>query len=122
MNRKQTEQYITEAYGILPDYPWIKHPSFAVFRHSHSNKWFAVIMDLPGSKFKEPCDTISVINLKCDPDIIGALRLDDGIYPAYHMDKSNWISVALDHRIENEKLQWLIDMSFQLTNKQKKTL
>ncbi len=58
---------------------------------------------------------IDIMNLKCDPLLIGSLRLEKGFFPAYHMSKANWISVSLDSSVDNEKIKWLIDMSFDLT-------
>ena len=37
MDRTELEKYIRNNYGTEPDYPWIKHPNYGVFRHS-SNK------------------------------------------------------------------------------------
>ena len=33
------------------------------------------------------------------------------------MNKENWITVALDERIPDEKLRMLVDMSYELTRK-----
>jgi predicted DNA-binding protein (MmcQ/YjbR family) len=78
-------------------------------------------MDLPKSKFGIPNDDIvDVMNLKCDPVLIGSLLKDEGIFPAYHMSKGNWISVMLDGSVDEEKIKFLIDMSFCLTDKKHK--
>ena len=42
---------------------------------------------------------------------------EKGIFPAYHMSKTHWISVALDGTVEKEKIEWLLDLSFDLTAK-----
>ena len=124
MNRAELIKYISETYGVEAEYPWIKHSDYAVFRHSGNKKWFAVIMDIPKIKLGL-CDngTIDIINLKCDPILVGSLRNDQGFFPAYHMSKTNWVSVALDGSVDKEKIKWLLDLSFDLTNlkiKQKK--
>ena len=49
-----------------------------------------------------------------------ALITENGFYPAYHMNKSNWITVALDGSADNEKIKFLLDMSFDLTSKKTK--
>ena len=121
MNRSELENHILQTYGVKAEYPWAKFPNYAVFRHEHNRKWFAVIMDLPKEKLGiEEEGIIDAVNLKCDPDMIGSLRMESGFYPAYHMDKSNWISVVLNDGIDSEKLEWLIEMSFDLTGKRKK--
>lgn len=75
-------------------------------------------MDIPKSKFGFPDNkNISVVNLKCDPLLIGSIVKEDGIFPAYHMNKAYWVSVWLDGTVEREKLEWLLNLSFDLTKK-----
>ena len=47
--------------------------------------------------------------------MIGGLRKDEGILPAYQMNKEHWISVLLDGTVEKEKICDLIDISYDLT-------
>jgi len=54
--------------------------------------------------------------LKSDPFLIGSLRREQGIYPAYHMNKEHWVSVHLEQIAEDE-LFGLIDISYGLTKK-----
>ena len=117
-DRKYLDKYITETYGAMADFPWISAPSYAVYRHESNKKWFAVVMDIPESKLGLSGDkNISVVNLKNDPIMIGSLLNDAGIFPAYHMNKSYWITVLLDGSVDVDKLKWLLDISFNLTNK-----
>lgn len=120
MNREALDKYITEAYGTVAEYPWLSAPTFAVYRHQGNNKWFAVIMEIPKNKLgMEEEGHINVVNLKSDPLLIGSLILDKGIYPAYHMNKNHWITVCLDGSVEEEKIMWLLNLSFDLTGKRK---
>lgn len=121
MDRIEFDKYITEAYGVTAEYPWVNAPSFAVYRHSSNNKWFAVVMDVPKSKFGfSDNENISVVNLKCDPLLIGSIIKENGIFPAYHMNKAYWVSVWLDGAVEREKIEWLLSLSFDLTKKSNK--
>ncbi len=118
LDRKNLDEYITETYGAVAEFPWMSTPTNTVYRHSSNKKWFALVMDIPKSKLGLPGDEIiCVINLKNDPLMIGSLHKDEGIFPAYHMNKSYWITVLLDGTVEDEKLKWLVDISFQLTDK-----
>ncbi len=120
LDRKNLDKYITETYGTVAEFPWMKYSDHAVYRHSSNNKWFALIMDIPKSRLGlESDDIVNVVNLKNDPIMIGSLQKDDGIFPGYHMNKSYWITVLLDGTVDDEKLKWLLDISFQLTNKSK---
>ncbi len=121
MNRKQLEEYVSETYAVVIDYPWEKYPNYEVFRHSNNKKWFALIMDIPKNKLGLVGDEIvDVVNFKCDPNLIGSLRRENGLFPAYHMNKDNWITVVLGKTVEDEKIKILADMSYELTGKKKK--
>jgi len=116
MNRAEFEQFILEHYGITPDYPWMKYPNFEVFRHVNNQKWFALVMDVQKDKLGlSGVSFISVVNLKCDPILIGSLRSEPGFFPAYHMNKDGWITVALDGSVPDEKIKVLLDMSYGMT-------
>ena len=97
------------------------YPTYAVFRHQNNQKWFAVVMELPREKLGLPTEgSIDVVNLKCDPLLIGSLRNEPGFFPAYHMSKAHWIIAALDGSAPDDKLKWLLDLSFELTAGRKK--
>lgn len=116
MNRSELEKFISDNYVCTSDFPWMQYPRFRVFRHLNNKKWFAVIMDIPKNKIGLPSDDIiSVVNLKSDPIMVGSLLRENGIFPAYHMTKSSWISVALDGSADDEKIKMLLDMSFEAT-------
>lgn len=109
--------YIEETYGAVGENLFAKYPSFRVFRHSSNRKWFAVIMQIPKEKLGIPGGgEIRVVNVKCDTRLIGSFRQEQGIFPAYHMSKAHWLTVALDGTVEDDKIKFLIDMSYDLTN------
>ncbi len=116
MNRDDLEQFINENYNAESDYPWLKYPNYEVFRHSNNRKWFALIMDIPKNKLGLPgTDIIDVVNFKCDPLLIGSLLKEAGFFPAYHMNKESWITVALDKSVNNDTIKMLLDMSYDAT-------
>lgn len=115
--REEIEKYIEENYDNSKEYPWNKYPNYTTFKHNNK-KWFALIMDVPFKKLKIDKDGIvNVINLKSIPEMIGGLRKEQGILPAYHMNKEYWITVLLDGSVPKEKIYDLIDMSYKLTSK-----
>lgn len=116
MNRKELELLISDNYGAEADYPWAKYPNYAVFRHDSNKKWFALIMSVPKNKLGlEGTDNLDVVNFKCEPVLIGSLRKENGFFSAYHMNKENWITVALDGSVADEKIKMLLDMSYNAT-------
>ena len=118
MNRSELEAYITEICSTKGEHLFTKYPSFLLFRHIGNRKWFAVIMDIPRKNLGlSGKGEISVVNLKCDTRLIGSFREEPGIFPGWHMNKAHWLSVALDGTVEDEKIRFLVDMSYELTKK-----
>ena len=116
MKRNELEAFISEMYNADADYPWLKYPNYEVFRHCNNQKWFALIMDVPRNKLGLQGDKpLDVVNFKCDPLLIGSLREEQGFFPAYHMSKNSWITVALDGSVSDDKIKMLLDMSYQAT-------
>ena len=116
LNRENLTVYIKDIYNCKEDRPWAKYPDYVVFRHLGNRKWFALIMNIPKSRIGLPGDDmIDVVNLKCDPVLIGSLLQEDGFYPAYHMNKVYWITAALDGTASDDKIKMVLDMSFEAT-------
>ena len=122
MDRQTVYEYIKKKYKTVPEYPWRKYPGYAVFRHTDNNKWFALQAGISGDKVGVPdAEYVDVINLKVDDMFFRDLIIqEDGIMPAYHMNKMHWISVLLDGTVPEEKVFDLIDMSFLATASAKK--
>ena len=118
MTRSELSAYLTDTYSCAGEHLFARYPGFQVFRHNGSRKWFAVIMNIPRKNLGLTDDgEISVVNLKCDARLIGSFREEPGIYPGWHMNKAHWLSVALDGTVEDEKIRFLVDMSYGLTKK-----
>lgn len=121
MNRAELDRLIAEVYNTDGDHPWERYPDNTVYRHRGSRKWFALVMKVPRDKLGLPGDgKIDVVNVKCDPITIGSMRTEPGIYPAYHMNKESWLTVALDGSAGDETVRLLLDMSFELTAPKRK--
>ena len=106
---------MAERYRAAPDHPFSRFPEYAVFRHSGSRKWFGVYLPVPAEKLgRAPGRTVHLLNVKCRPEHIGAMRAQAGILPAYHMNKEHWLSIVLA-QTPAENVWRLIDDSFVLT-------
>ena len=117
MNREEIVAYIKDIYSTDPEYPWANDPS-AVFRHLDNRKWFALLMRIPKNKLKQgESGNVDVLNLKCDS--LFAVGLCDGIYPAYHMSKTKWVSIDIESA-EDEVIKMLLSVSFSVTEQRKK--
>ncbi|MBP5654075.1 MAG: MmcQ/YjbR family DNA-binding protein [Clostridiales bacterium] len=115
--RKNITDYIKARYDVSPEYPWEKYDDNAVFRHLDNRKWFALIMDVGRDKLGlEGEDTVSVINLKINDVILRDMLIaQDGIMPAYHMNKLHWITVLLDGTVPQDQVEGLIEVSYKAT-------
>ena len=122
MEQMEIEKLIASLFGIQPDHPFARYPSVTVFRHPENSKWFGVIMTIPKRKLGIPEDgNIDILNLKCAPEMLDSLWQEDGIYPAYHMNRGHWITATLDGRVTMDTLAFLLRVSFDLTLPRKKS-
>ena len=87
-------------------------PEWCVVRHRENDKIFAMLFEREGNEW---------MNLKADP-IAAELRRSvyPSVVPAYHMNKTHWISVILDGKMEDGDLKRLIAESYDLTAKKKR--
>ena len=116
MERKELFEWAKETYGTEPDYPW--NDWNCVLRHKHNKKWYALIMEIEETKLGINSNKIvDVLNVKCDPLLIGSLRMNDGFFPAYHMNKDKWISILMDGTVPDNEITELIKLSYSLTEK-----
>ena len=118
VDRIALDKHISDTYGVTADHPWTNYPTHSVYRHKHNNKWFAIVMELSRDKVGLSGDgKINIVNVKCDFMMIGNLLEQKGFFPAYHMNKSNWISVALDGSVDGDMIKLLLDISYDMTKK-----
>ena len=54
---------------------------------------------------------IDVMNVKLDPELISSIKNAEGFAPAYHMNKTHWVSIEIGN-VSDTKIKTLIDMSF----------
>ncbi len=121
--KKDILALVKNEYGTEPDFPFTDDNETAVLRHSHNKKWYGLIMTIPKSRLGiENNEKCHVINLKCDPLMSGSIRMEMGIFPAYHMNKNSWISVILDGTVPMEQIKFLIEISYQLTKSKRKAV
>ena len=109
-----------EAYGAMPEYLWKRYPEYCVLRRAGNRKWFAVLMEVPKASLGLPGGgKAQIMNVKCEPVLLGSLLQRPGFLPAWHMNKEKWLSVLLDGSVPEAELRSLLDMSFALTAKAK---
>ena len=116
MTRQELTDYIFDEYSVEPDYPFSRDDVTCVFRHTDNRKWFGIMMKIPYRTLGMNRDgETDIVNIKCDPVLMGSLRGKPGFRPAYHMNKDKWITILLDGSAGREEVTALVDMSFRMT-------
>lgn len=111
---------IREKYNVQPEFLWKRAPQHGVFRNQQNQKWFGIIMYVDQAKLTVGKGKVDVLNVKIDPDTKEALLGTEGIYPAYHLNKQNWISILLDGRVSDAKIMQLVKESYQIVQAEAK--
>ena len=113
---KRIMALVQEKYGNQLEYLWEKSPDTAVLRHEDNQKWYAILMRIPWNRLDKGREgLVEAVNLKHDQ--VADLLSQNGIYPAFHMNKRYWISLPLDDTLTDEKVLELFDRSWFLTSK-----
>ena len=122
MTRSEFEKLVFDIYAVKADYPFEEDFVTGVFRHAGSGKWFCIAMNISECKIRPFGEgQIDVINLKCAPEVVESIAgIEKGIDRAYHMNKTHWLTVALDE-CDIETVSWLLGISYELTRTKIKT-
>lgn len=122
MTRREFEELVLGRYGVRADYPFEEDFETGVFRHEGSGRWFAIAMNIPRARLGLSGEgKIHVANFKCAPEVIESIAgVEPGIFRAYHMNKTHWLTVALDGSCDDGTVEWLLDISYDLTRKKLK--
>lgn len=112
----QTKAVIDFAWKTLktaPEFLWAKFPMNAVLRRPDNRKWYALLVRLDRKKLHLSGDgTAEAMVLKLNPPLIDILLSRPGFLPAYHMNKTNWITVLLDGSVITADIFELLRYSY----------
>lgn len=122
MTRKEFEALVFDRYNISADYPFEEDFETGIFRHADNRKWFAIAMNIPKKRLGlSGEEAIDVVNFKCAPEVIESIvGMEGGVYPAYHMNKTHWLTVVLEE-CDGATISWLLNISYDLTRKKIKS-
>ncbi len=111
---------IFKIYGDHPYFEWESTPDCGVFKNKESHKWYAIVMNIKRSKIEDHEGMVDVMNVKLDDQMIPTYLKKEGVFPAYHMNKKYWVSLALDERLTDDEILSFIKESYQYTVPKKK--
>ena len=116
MTRQELIDYIFDEYSVEPDFPFRMDDVTCVFRHTDNRKWFGIAMAVPYRTIGiNKAGDADILNVKCDPVMMGSFRGKPGFCPAYHMNKDKWITILLDGSAGQEDIKALLAMSYSMT-------
>ena len=119
MTKQDFINYCISAYGTVPDFPFEDDFVTTVLRHADTRKWYALVMQVSRRKFGQASDeSVDVVNLKMPVEMFGSFGTEDGVYPAYHMNKLHWVSVLLPDATD-DVIKFLTNVSFVATQRSK---
>lgn len=90
--------------GAKENSPWTEPQYQKLVTFTVADKWFCLLdMD------KKAC------NLKCPVDSVTELQDKyQGVQPAWHMNKTHWITVLLDSDVSVEEIKFLVKQAYAL--------
>jgi len=122
INKENLFAWAEDRCGALPEHLWADTPEYAVLRRPDNRKWFAIFMEVDGAHLGLPGrGTVPVVNVKCDPRMLGSLLQSEGYLPAYHMNKERWVTVLLDGSVPEAEVLRMLELSYGLTEPKRKT-
>lgn len=117
-SRNAVIAYCADTYQTIPENPWDKYPTYCTLKTAKSDKWYAIIMNIPQTSLGlDSKEIVDILNVKVNPDKIQELIDHQHFFPAYHMNKKYWISILLDNTVDMNLVQELIDESYRLVEK-----
>ncbi len=121
MQRKEIFSYVKKTYQIVPDQPFDDDFDTSVLRHADTRKWFALVMQVRADRLGyNQEEMVDILTLKSEPMLIDSLVLREGFHRAYHMNKSQWVSIELNEKVGAKEVKGLIDLSYELTQRKSK--
>ena len=94
---------------------WDKLPTAAVWRRPDNEKWYGVIMAVRGTKLGLASDSlIEILDVRA-PEV--SIADHKTIFPAYHMNKKNWLTYLLDGSVPRATLELAVRQSYQMVAK-----
>ncbi len=107
---------IFNQFGEKSDNPFSKADHIAVYRHSMNQKWYALVMNIKESLLtkgikEEDSPNIEILNIKIDSSKYDDIHKLKGVFPAYHMNHTQWVSIMLNDSLKDEQIMELIEVS-----------
>lgn len=115
---KEIINYIKEKYDDELEFLWEKYDNNAIWRNKINQKWYGLLLTVSYDKLYANSNLnnlIEIIDLRYPKGENLNIVDNEKFFLGYHMNKSSWITIILDGRVETEKIKRLIDNSYNLS-------
>lgn len=111
-------KYVATQYGRELEFLWPRTPENAIWRRGDNDKWFGILLTVKKSKIEPGDDTpVEILDIRCTPDMLDFVVDGKNIFPGWHMNKRNWITIILDGRMPMPQIESLLDNSYEIALK-----
>jgi len=110
--------YVHQEYGDELEFLWQKFPKDAIWRNQTNRKWYALLMTIPRSKLPNQTsnEEVEIIDLRFHKnEALDFAAASDHVFPGYHMNKNNWITIILDGSMPTPEILNLLDQSYHIS-------
>lgn len=105
--------WIYRTYHDEPTYPFHSKGMESDAGFLVNGKWYALILHISREKLGfDSREEVEILNLKNND--VAALAEKEGIWPAYHMNHTAWLSITLDDTLSDQEIEDLIRISHAL--------
>ena len=111
-------EFVKDTYNDHLEFLWKKFPKNAIWRRSDTNKWYAALLTVNKAKLGlDSDDTVTIIDLRETPEMVGKIVDNKTYFPGYHMSKKSWYTIILDGTVTDNEIMERIKTSYDLATK-----
>ena len=110
--------FIRQEYGDELEFLWPKFSKNAIWRNQKNRKWYAALLIIPRNKLPSQTsdEEVEIIDLRFHKnEALDFAASNPNVFPGYHMNKNNWITIILDDSMPTPEILNLIDQSYRIS-------
>ena len=113
-------KYVRDEYGDELEFLWPKFSRNAIWRNVRNRKWYAALLVVARNKLGQASEEeVEIIDLRFSKgEALDFVATQENVYPGYHMNKQNWITVILDGSMPTEQILELLTQSYEIAARQ----
>ena len=115
--REQLDAYVKQKYGVVPELLPFSHEDYSIYRHTRTDRWFAVFIVKERREFGLPGNgDAEIVCFKIRDNMLAdVLARQPGYLRGYPSRKWKWLSAILDDTVPLEDICRRLDESYDAT-------